>query len=38
VVERARALLGSDATTEPALDTDGIPTREQLVEAMATVG
>jgi 2-polyprenyl-6-methoxyphenol hydroxylase-like FAD-dependent oxidoreductase len=35
LIERARTLLGDDAHTEPPIDTDGIPSREQLLEAMA---
>jgi hypothetical protein len=38
LIERARTLLGDDAHTEPPIDTDGIPSREQLLEAMATAG
>ncbi len=33
VIEAARAAIGD--STEPPLDTDGIPTREQLLEAIA---
>ncbi len=33
VIERAREIVGD--STEPPLDTDGIPTREQLLEAIA---
>jgi 2-polyprenyl-6-methoxyphenol hydroxylase-like FAD-dependent oxidoreductase len=36
VIERARAAVGDAA--EPPLDDEGIPTREQLLEAMAKAG
>jgi 2-polyprenyl-6-methoxyphenol hydroxylase-like FAD-dependent oxidoreductase len=35
LIERARGLLGDDATTQPPPDIDGIPNREQVLEAMA---
>ena len=35
LIERARTLLGDDAHIEPPIDSDGIPSRELLLEAMA---